>query len=132
MPNHIRVANLRAESIGFRCDHKSSLSNPFVLLRGDEGGRDRVIKAYGIYLHQIANEGLEPIDAIEYVQSVSKHHLLVSSSKPLKRWSFIDELAAIEECYDDYKPVTLLCWCAPLACHCDRIAAFLRWRYPDI
>jgi hypothetical protein len=128
----LRVANLRVELIGFRCDRKSNLGNPFVLMRGDETGRDRVVKAYGIYLHQIVNEGLEPIDAIEYVQSVSRHHLLAASTKPPGRRSFIDELAAIEECYVDRKPVTLLCWCAPLACHCDRIAAFLRWRYPDI
>jgi hypothetical protein len=126
----IKVENLRNETNGFRCDRKSPLGNPFVLLKGqEEVMRDCVVKAYGIYLHEVANNGLEPKEAVQRVQAISRSQLIIAFTKPPDRQSFISYLAKIEIAYTDRNLITLLCWCAPKACHCDRIADYIRWKF---
>lgn len=129
----IKVANLRHTTDGIRCDRESALGNPFVLLsRDDMSSRIDCVTAYGFYLHLVANESLQPDEAIEQVkfrQKPGQRILIVAATVKPSRKSFIDELAAIEEKYWNRQPVILLCWCAPLPCHCDRLAAYLRWKY---
>jgi hypothetical protein len=129
----ITVANLRDTAHGLRCDRGTPMGNPFVLLAKEPIATRKIcVAAYGFYLHLVANKGHEPIDAIDLIQSRHKpgqRPLLVSSTKPPSKETFLSYLADIESRYLDSEPLTLLCWCAPLPCHCDRIAAYLRWKY---
>jgi Domain of unknown function (DUF4326) len=131
----ITVANLRNTTDGFRCDRLSALGNPFVLMaRNDTAGRADAVTAYGLYLHLIANEGFEPVEAIERVKARQKpgqRMLIVASTPKSSRDSFMVELGALTEKHLKQEPVTLLCWCAPLPCHCDRIADYLNWLHPS-
>jgi hypothetical protein len=54
--------------------------------------------------------------------------MIKTCTKPPDRQLFIADLAKIEMAYADKKSITLLCWCAPRACHCDRIADYLKWK----
>lgn len=133
MEKLITVANLRNTTDGLRCDRVTPLGNPFVLMAKEPiATRKTCVAAYGFYLHLVANEGHEPIDAIKAVQSRQKPGqppLVVAATKKPSRESFLSYLAEIENQYREKPQLTLLCWCAPLACHCDRIADYLRWKY---
>jgi hypothetical protein len=130
----IGVGNLRNTTEGIRCDRLSALGNPFVLLtRDDMTARVGSVNAYGLYLHYVVNEALEPIEAIERIklkQRPGQQLLIVSSTPKPSRNLFINEMARLEEMYWTKQPITLLCWCHPLPCHCDRIVDYLKWKCP--
>jgi hypothetical protein len=129
----VTVANLKDTANGLRCDRGTPMGNPFVLLaREPISARKLCVDSYGFYLHLVVNKGFEPIDAIDLLQSRHKpgqRPLLIASNKKPSRVAFLSYLADIESRYLDSEPLILLCWCAPLPCHCDRIAAYLRWKY---
>lgn len=128
----ITVANLRDATEGYRCDRLSALGNPFVLMaRSDAAARADTVTAFGLYLHLIANEGFEPVEAIERVKARQKpgqRVLIVASTIKPSRDSFMTELETLEASCLRQEPLILLCWCAPAPCHCDRIANYLNWK----
>jgi Domain of unknown function (DUF4326) len=128
--NLIKVGNLKVTKVGEVCDRSSVLGNPFVLSAKTEAEREKVIAAYRKYMYRIAVLGRTPEQAIRGV--VREHHsrsthLVVANLGCRGRKSFMDELERLETLAKQGE-ITLLCWCSPLPCHCDKIADYLRWR----
>jgi Domain of unknown function (DUF4326) len=127
----IRVGNLRDMCEGIRCDRLSPLGNPFVMLtRGDEEQRKLVIQCYARYLHLVANLGTEPNEAVKTVfrwEKAKGNYVMVSSNILPPKATFMAELDRIAGLAKE-KDITLLCWCYPLACHCDRIVDYINWK----
>ncbi len=128
--NLIKVGNLKVTKAGEVCDRSSVLGNPFVLSTKTEAEREKVIAAYRKYMYRIAVLGRTPEQAIRGV--VREHHsrsthLVVANLECRGRKSFMDELERLETLVKQGE-ITLLCWCSPLPCHCDKIADYLRWR----
>jgi Domain of unknown function (DUF4326) len=128
--NLIKVENLKVTKAGEVCDRSSVLGNPFVLSAKTEAEREKVIAAYRKYMYRIAVLGRTPEQAIRGV--VREHHsrsthLVVANLECRGRKSFMDELERLETLAKQGE-ITLLCWCSPLPCHCDKIADYLRWR----
>jgi len=93
----IAVANKRVNSDGQYIGRPSPLGNPFVI--GPDGTRDEVIALYKHWLTEIWNNG--GINA----QLTELHRL--------------GDLARAGD-------LTLVCWCAPQACHGDIIKRFIK------
>jgi Domain of unknown function (DUF4326) len=129
----ITVGNLRNVSDGVRCDRLSVLGNPFVLMtRIDPVMRVNVVTAYGYYLYLVAVMGFEPLIAIETVVQKFKKVgvcLVVAQNKSPSREDFMEGLHELESRVMTGEPLKLLCWCEPDPCHCDRIKAYLEWRF---
>lgn len=122
----IEIANLRKTRDGMICDRASPLGNPFCLYRGaGMAERVRVVKLYGCYLHLIANQGHEPIKALKAIKDF--HPVIISAGKKPDRSEFMEALDRLEWVLETGY-LRLLCWCAPLPCHCDRIKDFLLWK----
>jgi hypothetical protein len=127
--NLIRVANLRTTKVGEICDRRSPLGNPFVLIAQTETEREKVIAAYRKYLYRITILGATPEQAVDTIlrEYRSRSIDLVTSKQPItSRNSFMNELERLEILAEQGE-ITLLCWCSPLPCHCDKIADYLKW-----
>jgi hypothetical protein len=128
--NLIKVGNLKITKVGEICDRSSVLGNPFVLSAKTEPEREKVVAAYRKYMYLIAVLGRTPEQAIHAI--VREHHsrsthLVVRDIERPSRKSFMNELERLENLARQGE-ITLLCWCSPLPCHCDKIAGYLRWR----
>jgi hypothetical protein len=124
----ISIDNLRSTREGIRCDRKFPLGNPFALLSGSgDRERDIVVDAYGYYLHLVANLQMSPTLALQTANNLTPQPLIIHRSARPFRHQFMAELNRLEELARS-QDITLLCWCYPLRCHCDRIADYLRWR----
>ena len=122
----IIIINLRnnRNAEGHRCDRASVLGNPFHMFHESE--RTAVVAAFREYLHQVANLGFNPVDVAPGL--AKKYNVMVSGRwKRPSRTQVMAELAKLEAMPD----VNLLCWCAPLACHCDVIKSYLEWKHPE-
>jgi len=94
----VTVVNLRVNSSPtFRCDRASPLGNPFIL--NNEIQRSSVLKLYQSYFHQNLNPDFAPPGFLEMLSDIC--------------------IAA------DAGDITLGCWCAPRACHCDVIKEYV-------
>lgn len=86
----IRVASKRHGATGEYIGRPSPLGNPFVI--GRDGDRDEVIAKYRAWLEKAISPGVNTPARDEFI----------------RLW----RLARAGD-------VTLVCWCAPLACHGD-------------
>ena len=120
----ITIANLRQTTEGIRCDRISVLGNPFHM-RSEEERLD-VVKAYKRYLSGVAIDQEDP--SILASRMADKYLLQVSTTwkRPTSR-QFVQELNRIQQ-LSNLEDVTLLCWCAPLACHCNIIRDYINWK----
>ena len=128
--NPIKVGNLKSTKAGEICDRSSVLGNPFVLIAKTEADREKVIAAYRKYLYRITLLDRTPEQAVRGVVREyhgRSTHLLVRDMSLPSRKSFVDELERLE-ILAKQSEITLLCWCSPLSCHCDKLADYLRWR----
>ena len=76
-------------------DRPSPLGNPFAI--GRDGTRAEVI--------------------IKYREWLADHWFSAGNTHPAKR-----ELQRLIDLYEEHGKLTLVCWCAPLACHGDVIS----------
>ena len=122
----IKVVNLRKNRSvqGYRCDRTSVLGNPFHMFAEPE--RDAVVSAFREYLHEVANKGASPVEVVPGL--AQKYNVMQSGAwQSPSRDQVMTDLAKLEAMSE----VRLLCWCAPLACHCDVIKAYLEWQQPE-
>lgn len=123
---NIKVINLRKNrsARGYLCDRTSVLGNPFHMFAEPE--RDAVVDAFRKYLNEVAIKGADPVDV---VPGLAQEYKVMQSGgwKCPSRDQVLAELAKLEA----KSEVRLLCWCAPLACHCDVIKAYLEWKVPE-
>jgi hypothetical protein len=89
----IQVTNKRNGASGEYIGRPSPLGNPFVI--GRDGDRDEVIAKYYDWLINI---------------------LMTDLGNPAAK-----ELTRLRGIYEDMGELTLVCWCAPQACHGDVI-----------
>ncbi|UJB72745.1 DUF4326 domain-containing protein (plasmid) [Acaryochloris sp. 'Moss Beach'] len=109
---------------GHRCDRASVLGNPFHMFQ--EAERTAVVAAFREYLHEVANLRANPVDVVPGL--ANKYNVTVSGMwKRPSRAQIMAELAKLEAMSE----VKLLCWCAPLSCHCDVIKSYLEWKRPE-
>lgn len=94
----ITVANKRVGAIGEYIGRPSPLGNPFAI--GRDGTRDEVIAKYREWLYPLLDE-----------------------SKPSQALTEMNRLTDLYEKQD----ITLVCWCAPQACHGDVLAQAIPW-----
>lgn len=120
----ITVGNLRDTKNGIRCDRVSVLGNPFQM--ESELDRILVVKAFREYLNAVAVNEEEP--AIVTARMSAKYSIQISNTwkRPTSR-QFMGELNRIYQ-LELSEDITLLCWCAPLTCHCHVIQSYLAWR----
>ena len=115
-----RVGHIKA-GIGYRCDRKSVLGNPFDMRA--ERDRPLVCKAFRHYLYRVAVMRQCPNEA---AHAIAKELSLVIA----RAWinpPRADFMAALQ--YLEDRPATrLLCWCHPKQCHCESIERYLVWR----
>jgi hypothetical protein len=128
--NLIKVGNLKTTKAGEVCDRSSVLGNPFMLSAKTESEREKVVAAYRKYMYRITVLGSTPEQAVHGI--VREHHsrsthLVTTDIERPGRKPFMDELERLETLAKQGE-ITLLCWCSPLLCHCDKIADYLRWR----
>ena len=91
-----------------------------------ESERTAVVAAFREYLHQVANLGANPVDVVPGL--ADKYNVKVAGMwKRPSRAQVMAGLAKLEAMPD----VKLLCWCAPLPCHCDVIKSYLEWKHPE-
>ena len=95
----ITVANKRSSIGGEYIGRPSPLGNPFVI--GRDGTRDEVIAKYRSWL-------LAQLD----------------ENKPSAVLTEMDRLVNL---YENNETLTLVCWCAPKACHGDVLAQAIPW-----
>jgi len=115
------TANLKATKTGIRCDRSTFLGNPFDLK--NETDRGRVCDGFKKYLWAIVGHGHTPVRAADAIA--------LCMGLPISpRWQapttaqFLSALKRIEQAPDGTK---LLCWCAPLRCHCDEYVSYREW-----
>lgn len=120
----ITIGNLRQTTEGIRCDRTSVLGNPFHMRSEKE--RLNVVKAYKRYLSGVAINEEDP--SILVSRMADKYSLQVSNTwkRPTSR-QFLQELSRIQQ-LSITEDITLLCWCAPLACHCNIISDYIKWK----
>lgn len=107
MNGNLRVANIRTESIGYRCDRSSPLGNPFKLENKTLENRIEVVQAHKRFLESmLLNKSIE--------------EKLDPSYKQVSRYEYLDTLG---KAFRDPSK-TLLCWCYPQKCHCDNYIEF--------
>ena len=94
----IKVVNKRSGTPGEYVGRPSVLGNPFTI--GHDGTRDEVITKYRRWLWD---------------------HMIPGSD-------VLAEIDRLAEKFIDQRGLTLVCWCAPKACHADVIAAAVEWR----
>ncbi len=122
----IKVANLRDTKDGIRCDRQTPLGNPFIMI-AHAGKREEVVADYRLYLNHVANLGMHPIESVRNIKAMrAERRAMVIGTTPT-RDAFLAELARIAFHLDRDKKATLLCWCAPEACHCDALADYFSW-----
>lgn len=94
--SEIKIGNMKRGDSGVYCGRPSPLGNPYSLNIIKD--RDAVCDLYHDWLHlQIENNNKE----------------------------VVDELKKLKKIYRDKGELTLLCWCAPLRCHCESIKKVL-------
>jgi hypothetical protein len=124
---NIRTASKEAPGASVICDRSSVLGNPFKMLaNADDSERSVVIEGFRAYLHLVANKGEKPGWAANQVV-ITKGLTLAPSWITPTIDEFMAELERVEQLAQK-EPVTLLCWCAPKACHCDILARYLLWK----
>jgi hypothetical protein len=124
---NLRTAPKEAPRASVICDRTSVLGNPFKMTdRANDSDRSAVIEGFRAYLHLVANQGEKPGWAANQVVITKGLTLAPSWTTPTIE-EFVAELERIEQ-LARAKPVTLLCWCASRACHCDILARYLRWK----
>lgn len=99
----IHVVNKRESAIGEYVGRPSPLGNPYVLGRG--GSREQVIANYRLWLGT---------------------QLLVKKDERVR-----GEMNRLYKIARDEGELTLVCWCAPLACHADVIRELLLAKFED-
>ncbi|NJR32250.1 MAG: DUF4326 domain-containing protein [Chamaesiphon sp. CSU_1_12] len=124
----INVGNLRTTTQGIRCDRSSFLGNPFQM--ETENDRHATIKAFRQYLKMTAIDLQEPSIvasqvSIAYKLNISSVWKRPTSRQLLKELERVYELGLTQE-------ITLLCWCAPLPCHCNVLINYFKWRMCEI
>jgi hypothetical protein len=85
--------------------------------RANEFDRSAVIEGFRVYLHLVANRGEKPGWAANQV-IITKGLTLAPSWITPTTDEFMAELERVEQ-LSQKESLTLLCWCAPKACHCD-------------
>ena len=125
---NLRTAHKKAAGASVICDRTSILGNPFKTSAqaADDSERSAVIEGFRAYLHLVANNQEKPGWAANQVV-ITKGMTLAPSWKTPTIKEFMAELERIERLAQK-EPLTLLCWCAPKACHCDILARYLRWK----
>jgi hypothetical protein len=124
---NIRIAPKETLGASVICDRTSALGNPFKMTdRADDSDRSAVIEGFRGYLHLVANQGEKPGWAANEVVIMKGLTLAPSWITPTTN-EFMAELERVEQLAQK-EPLTLLCWCAPKACHCDILARYLRWK----
>lgn len=120
----ITVANLKDVKEGIRCDRVSMLGNPFHM--ETESSRLLVVKTFREYLSAIAIDEEEPAIVASRLSAI--HEIPISNTwkRPTHR-QFIGELNRVYK-ITLIEDVTLLCWCAPLPCHCHVVENYINWR----
>jgi hypothetical protein len=122
----IRVINMATDRYT-KCQRVAGgpLGNPFLIQR--QRTRPIVVAAYRLYLHKVANEGLDPGTA---ARSIAKAKGLTIA--PAWGWPTLCEVKdALDKLLAQLRrdgSLVLGCHCAPEACHADIIANYLRWR----
>ena len=97
----IQVINLRHWSgpVDFKCDRTTVLGNPYKMRADRPDDREAVIEMYYAHFHENLNPDVAPPGFLEY----------------------LDEILQAAKVRD----ITLGCWCAPQACHCDVIKEYV-------
>jgi hypothetical protein len=127
MIGNIRTAPKEAPGVSVICDRSSILGNPFKMsANANDSDRSAVIEGFRAYLHLVANQGEKPGWAANQVIITKGLTIAPSWITPTIN-EFMAELERVEQ-LARAEPVTLLCWCAPKACHCDILVRYLRWK----
>ncbi len=75
---------------------------------------------------KVVNNGADPVDVVPAL--AQKYKVMQSGAwKCPSRYQVLAELAKLGALPE----VKLLCWCAPLPCHCDVIKSYLEWKHPE-
>jgi Domain of unknown function (DUF4326) len=117
----IRIGHLANETEGIRCDRASILSPPFIVR--DEISREVNQRAFRQVMKLIYRDMIEPIEAVKAVSKIYKVDISPLWPKP-SRSTFLAELNRINT-LSQTTDITLLCWCAPLDCHCQILINFM-------
>jgi hypothetical protein len=124
---NIRTASKKAPGASVICDRSSVLGNPFKMSNhADDSDRSAVIEGFRGYLHLVANRAEKPGWAANQVV-ITKGLTLATSWITPTTDEFMAELERVEH-LARAESLTLLCWCAPKACHCDILVRYLRWK----
>jgi hypothetical protein len=124
---NLRTAPKEAPGASVICDRTSVLGNPFKMTdRANDSDRSAVIEGFRGYLHLVANQGEKPGWAANEVVIMKGLTLAPSWITPTTN-EFMAELERVE-LLARAEPVTLLCWCAPKACHGDILIRYLLWK----
>ena len=115
------TANLKITRVGIRCDRSSFLGNPFDLK--SEADRASVCDGFKKYLWSIVGHGRSPVDAANTI-AVSMGLPISAKWRSPTTEQFLAALDQVVQAPDDTK---LLCWCAPLRCHCDEYVSYREW-----
>ena len=115
------TGNLKTTKIGIRCDRATYRGNPFDMK--SEVERDLVCDGFDKYLWAIVGHGRSPVDAANTI-ALSMGLSISTKWYPPTTAQFLAALKRIEQAPDGTK---LLCWCAPLRCHCDEYVSYREW-----
>jgi Domain of unknown function (DUF4326) len=120
----ITVANLKITKDGIRCDRTSVLGNPFHMK--SELDRILVVKLFREYLSAVILDEEEP--EIVAARIAAKYKIAISNTwkRPTSR-QLVKEVNRIYQLGLE-QDITLLCWCAPLTCHCYVLKNYFNWR----
>ena len=94
----IKIGNKRRGDKGEYCGRSTPLGNPFTMVSTSIAERNRVCDAYDKWLWDSIRRQDENI---------------------------VKELDRLNKIHKDTGELTLLCWCAPLRCHCETIRSYL-------
>ena len=83
---------------GVWCARPSPLGNPYRMMENTPKYRDTVCRLYEIWLNEKISEQDKEV---------------------------VKEFEKLDKIYQDTGELTLLCWCAPLRCHCETIRRHL-------
>jgi Domain of unknown function (DUF4326) len=113
--NQVTIGNIKNSKEGIRCDRVSYLGNPFGMT--SESDRSDVIQAFAEYFKLITEDQEEPSIAAGKIGFRRGIPVTTTWKRPTSR-QFLNELNRIWN-LSQSEDITLLCWCAPLQCHCN-------------